>query len=121
MTLINAVSVEELGCSRLRFRTDNSTQYTNNDFRNAVSIFGIKHEFIWKYALKQSSHAELFHKTHKKYLWRCEFASYQEVEKILAGAFADYKQKRIHSAIGYVAPVEFALQWEMKNKERDYG
>ena len=60
---------------------------------------------------------ESFHRTLKKeYLWRYEFASYQEAEKILAGAFADYNQERIHSAIGYVTPVEFASQWEMKNK-----
>ena len=42
--------------------------------------------------------------------------SYQEAEKILADAFTDYNQERIHSAIGYMTPVEFASQWEMKNK-----
>ena len=42
--------------------------------------------------------------------------SYQEAEKILADAFTDYNQERIHSAIGYMMPVEFASQWEMKNK-----
>ena len=45
-----------------------------------------------------------------------EFASYQEAEKILADAFADYNQERIHSAVGYMTPVEFASQWKMKNK-----
>ncbi len=45
-----------------------------------------------------------------------EFASYQEAEKILVDAFADCNQERIHSAIGYMTPVEFASQWEMKNK-----
>ena len=42
--------------------------------------------------------------------------SHQEAEKILADAFTDYNQERIHSAIGYVTPVEFASRWEMKNK-----
>ena len=60
---------------------------------------------------------ESFHKTLKKeYLRRYEFTSYQEAEKILADAFVDCNQERIHSAIGYMMPVEFASQWEMKNK-----
>ena len=37
-------------------------------------------------------------------------------EKILADVFADHNQERIHSAIEYMTPVEFASQWEMKNK-----
>ena len=37
-------------------------------------------------------------------------------ENTLANAFADYNQERIHSAIVYMTPVEFASQWEMKNK-----
>ena len=32
-------------------------------------------------------------------------------KKILADAFADYNQERIHSAIRYMTPVEFASQW----------
>ena len=116
-SITNAVYVENPDCSRLRLRTDNGTQYTSNDFRKAVSVFGIKHEFIWKRTPEQNSHVESFHKTLKKeYLWQHEFASYQEVEKILADAFADYNQERIHCAIGYMMPVEFASQWEMKNK-----
>ena len=99
-SITNVVSVENPDCSRLRLRTDNGTQYTSNDFRKAVSVFGIKHEFIWKHTPEQNGHVESFHKTLKKeYLWRHEFASYQEAEKILADAFADYNQERIHSAI----------------------
>ena len=116
-SITNAVSVENPDCSRLRLRTYNGTQYTSNDFRKAVSVFGIKHEFIWKHTPEQNGHVESSHKTLKKeYLWQHEFASYQEAEKILADAFTDYNQERIHSAIGYRMPVEFASQWEMKNK-----
>ena len=37
-------------------------------------------------------------------------------ENTLTDAFADYNQEGIHSAIGCMTPVEFASQWEMKNK-----
>ena len=97
--------------------TSELTEYTSNDFRKAVSIFGIRREFIWKHTPEQNGRVESFHKTLKKeYLWRHEFASYQEAEKILADAFVDYNQERIHSAIRYMTPVEFASQWGMKNK-----
>ena len=48
-SITNAVSVKNPDCSELRLRTDNGTQYTSNGFRKAVSVFGIKHEFIWKH------------------------------------------------------------------------
>ena len=116
-SITNAVSVENPDCSGLRFRTDNGTQYISNDFRKAVSVFVIKHEFICKYTPEQNGHVGSFHRTLKKeYLRRHEFASYRETEKILANAFADYNRERIHSAIGYMTHVEFVSQWGMKNK-----
>ena len=97
--------------------TSELTEYISNNFRKAVSVLGIKHEFIWKHTPEQNGHVESFHRTLKKeYLWQHEFASCQEAEKILANAFADYNRERINSAIGYMTPVEFASQWEMKNK-----
>ena len=62
-SITNTISVENPDCSRLRLRTDNGTQYTSNDFRKAVSVFGIKHEFVWKHTPEQSGHVESFHKT----------------------------------------------------------
>lgn len=117
-SITEAVAVEKPDCSKLRLRTDNGNQYTSNDFRRAVSALGIgKHEFIWKNTPEQNGHVESFHKTLKKeYIWPCEFKNYQDVEKALAEAFADYNNKRIHSSIEYMTPIEFVAQWEMTNK-----
>ena len=77
-SITNAVSVENPDCSRLRLRTDNGTQYTRNDFRKAVSVFGIKHEFIWKHTPEQNGHVESSHKTLKKRIlvaaWICQLS-----------------------------------------------
>ena len=116
-SITNAVATEKPDCSKLRLRTDNGTQYTSHDFARALSVFGITQEFIWKNTPEQNGHVESFHKTLKKeYIWPHEFSSYQDAEKVIAGAFTDYNTERIHSSIGYVTPVEFASQWEMKNK-----
>ena len=116
-SVTEAVASERPDCPRLRLRTDNGTQYASRDFRAAVSALGIRHESVWRNTPEQNGHVESFHKTLKKeYLWPHEFATCQEAEKVLADAFADYNTQRIHSAIGYLTPAEFAAQWEMKNK-----
>ena len=51
-----------------------------------------------------------------EYMWPREFGSYQDAKIALAYAFADYGSQRIHSAIGYMIPTEFAMQWELRNK-----
>lgn len=117
-SITSAVAAEKPDCPRLRIRTDNGNQYTSRDFRKAVQALGIgKHEFIWKNTPEQNGHVESFHKTLKKeYIWPREFGSYQDAEMALADAFADYNGQRIHSAIGYMTPAEFAAQWELRNK-----
>ena len=72
-----------------------------------------KHEFIWKNTPEQNGHVESFHKTLKKeYIWPREFESYQDAEAALVEAFEDYNNDRIHSALGYLTPTEFATKWE---------
>lgn len=117
-SITNAVVAEKPDCSRLRIRTDNGNQYASHDFRKVVQILGIsKHEFIWKNTPEQNEHVESFHKTLKKeYMWSREFGSYQDAEIALADAFADYNNQRIHSAIEYMTPTEFAMQRELRNK-----
>ena len=115
-SITGAVAAEDPDCSRLRIRTDNDSQYAGNDFRRTVAVLGIRHEFIWKSTPEQNGHVESFRKTLKKeYVWPREFGSYQDAEMALAGAFKDYNP-RIHSAIGYMTPAEFAAQWELRNK-----
>ena len=52
----------------------------------------------------------------KEYIWPHEFANYQSAEIVIAKAFEDYNHSRIHSALGYLTPNEFAKSWEMKHK-----
>ena len=117
-SLTNAVAAEMPDCSRLRIRTDNGNQYTGNNFRKAIRALDIgRHEFIWKNTPEQNGHVESSHKTLKKeYAWPWEFGSYQDAEVALADAFAAYNKHRIHFAIGYMAPAEFAVQLELRNK-----
>lgn len=116
-SIVYAVASNKPDCNSLRIRTDNGTQYKSHATRNSIKLLGIQHEFIWHHTPQQNGHVESFHKTLKKeYLWPHEFTNFSEAEVILADAFADYNYSRIHSSLGYLTPVEFVQQWEMRNK-----
>ncbi len=116
-SIVNAIASEKPDASKLTIRTDNGSQYISNKFRESVQLLGARQEFIYYNTPEQNGHIESFHKTLKKeYVWPCEFANYQDAEIVIANAFWDYNHSRIHSALGYLTPDEFAIQWEMRNK-----
>ena len=101
----------------LRLRTDNGPQYGGREFKKAMQVLGIRHEFIWKHTPEQNGHVESFHGTLKKeYVWPHDFARFQDAEIVLAKAFVDYNEDRIHSALGYITPSEFVCKLEGGNK-----
>ncbi|MGI0058300.1 MAG: IS3 family transposase [Nitrosotalea sp.] len=115
--VVNAISSEKPDASRLLIRTDNGSQYISKKFRESIILLGARQEFIYYNTPEQNGHVESFHKTLKKeYIWPCEFANYQSAEIAIAKAFDDYNNHRIHSALGYVTPNEFAKSWEMRHK-----
>ena len=116
-SVLKAVSSAGGNVPNLRIRTDNGPQYGSRDFRKSMQVLDIRHEFIWKNTPEQNGHVESFHGTLKReYIWPHEFAHFQDAEVILARAFVDYNEHRIHSALGYVTPNEFALRLEDGNK-----
>ncbi len=117
MSVTNAVAAAGPELPGPTLRVDNGSQYTRREFRSSVAALGITLECIYANTPEQNGHIESFHKTLKKeYIWPREFGSYQDAEIALADAFADYNNQRIHSAIGYMTPAEFAMQWELRNK-----
>ena len=116
-SVLQAVSEAGGKVPGLRLRTDNGPQYISRKFREAMQALGIRQEFIWKHTPEQNGHIESFHGTLKReYVWPHEFARFQDAEVVLARAFADYNDDRIHSALGYVTPNEFAREAEDGNK-----
>ena len=103
--------------AKMRIRTDHGSQYTSRRFNSAIKSLGLEHEYIWYKTPQQNGHLESFHgKLKLEYVWPSDPESFQEVEKIILGAFVDYNTRRLHSALGYVPPAEFAAKWREENK-----
>ena len=101
---------------QLRIRTDHGSQYTSKVFNSAIKTLGLQHEYIWYKTPQQNGHLESFHgKLKMEYVWPSDPESFQEAEAIILDAFVDYNTKRLHSAIGYVPPAEFAAKWRAEN------
>ena len=67
---------------------------------------------------QQNGHIESFHKMLKKeYVWPHGFKYAEWAEVVLLEALDDYNRHRIHSAIGYATPDEFAKRWEKANPQ----
>ena len=118
MSITNAVAARSPDPGKLTIRVDNGSQYTSRDFRRSVDVLGARLEYIYVNTPQQNGHIESFHKTLKKeYVWPHEFKDAEEAEVTLLEALDDYNRHRIHSAIGYATPDEFAKRWEKTNPQ----
>ncbi len=107
-SIVNVMASERPDPTKLIIRSDNGTQYTSKKFRDTLNVLQIEHEFIWHHTPEQNGHIESFHKTLKKeYLWLHDFRNFQDAEVVIANAFRDYNESRIHSSLGYITPNEF--------------
>ena len=112
MAVNDAVATARPDLPGLTLRVDNGTQYTSKEFRASMAALGITLEYIYVNTPEQNGHIESFHKTLKKeYVWPCEFADIREARESLFAAFEDYNHNRIHSALKYMTPSEFAEQY----------
>ena len=112
MAVNNAVAAADPYLPGLTLRVDNGSQYTSREFRSSMAALGITLEYIYVNTPEQNGHIESFHKTLKKeYVWPREFADIREAKEVLLAAFEDYNHRRIHSALKYMTPSEFAGQY----------
>ena len=103
--------------TKLTIRSDHGSQYTSKEFNSTIKELKLTHDFIWYKTPQQNGHLESFHgKLKFEYVWPADLESFVEAEEVIRGAFTDYNENRLHSAIGYMPPDEFAAKWREANK-----
>ena len=100
----------------LIIRTDNGPEFRSYRFKELLEKYKVIHESIHIKHPEENSYIESYHSILEvEVLSRQEFDSLEELKDTLRRWEYFYNHLRIHSSIGYKAPVEF--KEELKNRE----
>ena len=107
--------------ARPRIISDNGPQFIAKDFKEFIRISGMTHVRISPGYPQSNGKIERWHKTLKHEAVRpTQPATAEEARRVVERFVAHYNGVRLHSAIGYVAPLDFmAGRAEAIWKERD--
>ncbi len=90
---------------RPRIISDNGPQFISNNFKEYIRISGMTHVRTSPYYPQSNGKLERWHKTVKKESIRpCCPLNVDDARRIVGEYVVYYNTKRLHSAIGYVAP-----------------
>jgi len=92
--------------ARPRIISDNGPQYISREFREFIRLSGMTHVRTSTYYPQSNGKIERFHGTLKRECVRPRTpVSLADARGVVAGYIEHYNQVRLHSAIGYVAPM----------------
>ena len=94
--------------ARPRIISDNGPQYIAKDFKEFIRISGMTHVRISPYYPQSNGKIERWHKTIKSGAIRpAQPATLEEARRVMERFVEYYNATRLHSAIGYIAPLDF--------------
>jgi transposase InsO family protein len=90
-----------------RIISDNGPQFIAKDFKDYVRLCGMTHVRTSPFYPQSNGKIEAWHKTLKRECIRPSAPrSFEEAERYIAEFVDEYNGRRLHSGIGYVAPVD---------------
>ena len=93
--------------ARPRIISDNGPQFIAKDFKEFIRVSGMTHVRTSPYYPQSNGKLERWHKTLKGECVRPGSPlSLQEARELVERYIQDYNEKRLHSAIGYVTPMD---------------
>ena len=94
--------------ARPRIISDNGPQYIAKDFKAFIRISGMTHVRTAPYYPQSNGKIERWHKTIKSDALRpASPTSHEEARRLMERFVEYYNGVRLHSAIGYIAPLDF--------------
>ncbi len=94
--------------ARPRIISDNGPQFIAKDFKEFIRLSGMTHVRTSPYYPQRNGKMERWHQTLKGDALRpAQPLSLEDARRIVARFVEHYNQVRLHSAIGYIAPLAF--------------
>jgi putative transposase len=94
--------------ARPRIISDNGPQFVAKDFKEFIRVSGMSHVRISPYYPQSNGKIERWHKTLKGDAVRpAQPESLEQARQVVARFVEHYNGVRLHSAIGYIAPLDF--------------
>ena len=94
--------------ARPRIISDNGPQFIAKDFKEFIRVSGMSHVRISRYYPQSNGKIERWHKTLKADALRpAQPRTVDEAQAVVARFVDHYNRVRLHSAVGYVAPLDF--------------
>jgi transposase InsO family protein len=94
--------------ARPRIISDNGPQFIAKDFKEFIRVSGMSHVRISRYYPQSNGKIERWHKTLKADAVRpAQLRTLDQAREVVARFVDYYNQVRLHSAVGYIAPLDF--------------
>jgi transposase InsO family protein len=93
---------------KARIISDNGSQYISKDFRNYINMIGLEHVRTSHAYPQSNGKIERFHRSlQEECVSRKSMINIEDAKKQIAGYVDHYNNKRLHSALLYLRPVDF--------------
>jgi transposase InsO family protein len=93
--------------SKPKIRTDNGSGYVSREFKVVLEENGLNHQRIKPHCPEENGVVERSHRTHREALEGEELQNLVQAQGVLARIIRRYNEERLHSALGYLPPVEY--------------
>jgi transposase InsO family protein len=106
-------------------RSDNGSGYVSQEFRGVLQEHGLSHHRIKPHCPEENGLIERAYRTFREALEGEELTNLLQAEEVLARLVRWYNEERLHSALGYLRPVDYyrgepeRLQEERRRKLRE--
>jgi transposase InsO family protein len=102
-----AQTTEEQPAAGPEIRSDNGSCYISRDFRSVLEQNGLSHQRIKPHCPEENGLVERSNRTLREALEEVELGNRQQAEEALTKIIRWYNTERLHSALGYLRPIDY--------------